>query len=157
MKRQNQKAVILTVGVVIMLIAGCSEQNISKSEIRKSRLIAVENKRLGREIEKQKELLAKCLEEKKALEEQLQKSGKGRMIDLLEAVTEKNLKLHQTIKKLKAQVEQLEESEKLSDENKKLKMEISLLEARIKQLETELQELKKPSVPQPLPSTPQPL
>ena len=147
MKRQNQKAVILTVGVVIMLIAGCSEQNISKSEIRKSRLIAVENKRLGREIEKQKELLAKCLEEKKALEEQLQKSGKGRMIDLLEAVTKENSKLHQTIERLKAQVEQ---PEKLSDENKKLKTEIGRLKMEIIGLKKELEMHKGPT---PLPHT----
>jgi dynactin complex subunit len=108
MKRQNQKAVILIVCVAIMLIAGCNEQNTSKSGIRKSRLMAAENKRLEKEIEKHKELLANCLEEKGDLQEQMQKSGQSRMINLLEAVTEKNAELHLIIDGLEAEIEQLD-------------------------------------------------
>jgi len=119
MKKAVQKISVLAVGVVIMLIAGCGEQ--SPSNTRRSRLIAYENRQLkeqleqlGREIEEQKILLAKCLQEKEASEEQLQKSGKAQMENLLRSVTKENSKLHQTVERLKAQVEQLkEELEKL--------------------------------------------
>jgi len=132
MRKPVQKAIVLAVGiVVIMLIAGCEEE--SQSNTKKSRLIAAENIRLKKEIEKQKELLEKCLQEKKAPEEM---SPEGAQ-DLTQFL--------------------LEESVKLNEENEKLKAEIVQLEARIKQLKTELEELKKPEGPKPLPSEPQPL
>ena len=82
MRKQVYKAVILTVGVVIILIAGCSGQDTSRTEVKRGRLTAAENKQLkkqleqlGKELEKQKELFAKCLQEQKDSEEQLQKSS----------------------------------------------------------------------------------
>ena len=132
MKRPVQKAIVLAVGiVVIMLIAGCEEE--SQSNTKKSRLIAAENIQLKKEIEKQKELLEKCLQEKKTPEEM---SPEGTQ-DLTQFLFEENIKLH--------------------EENEKLKAEIVQLEVRIKQLETELEELKKPEGPKPLPAEPQPL
>jgi small-conductance mechanosensitive channel len=113
MKRAVYKAVILTVGVVIMLIAGCSEQNTSKSEVRKSRLIAAQLKKqseqLSKEVEEQKELLAKCLEEKKIAEEQSQpqKSDKDRMDSLLTTVMEQGAKLREENEKLKTEIMEL--------------------------------------------------
>ena len=55
MKRQNQKAVILAVGVVIVLIGGCGgqeqEQDMSKSEmIKRERLIAAEKQAIGKTV-----------------------------------------------------------------------------------------------------------
>lgn len=132
MKRPVQKAIVLAVGVVvIMLIAGCEEE--SQSNIKKSRLIAAENIQLKKEIEKQKELLEKYLQEKKPPEEMSPESTQ----DLTQFLFEENIKLH--------------------EENEKLKAEIMQLEARIKQLETELEELKKPEGPKSLPIEPQPL
>ncbi|MCJ7779005.1 MAG: hypothetical protein MUP16_11925 [Sedimentisphaerales bacterium] len=103
------KAVILTVGVVIMLIAGCSEQNTS-SEVRKSRLIAAQLKKqseqLSKEIEEQKELLAKCLEEKK-IATQPQESVKEQMDSLLTAAMEQNAELRDENEKLKMEIREL--------------------------------------------------
>jgi len=164
MKRPVHKAVILTVGVVIVLIAGCSEQDASKSEVRKSRLIATQLKKqseqLGKEVEEQKELLAKCLQEKKASEEQLQKSG------------------DQTIERLNAQVKQLEEelealkgSKRFKEWEKEIQKsikdlsenairdleEITKLREENEKLKTEIMELKKElemhKGPTPLPHT----
>ena len=134
----------LAVGItVIMLIAGCEEQNLSNTK--KHRLIAAENIRLkkeleqygekigkqkklhdveikkqknlhDREIKKQKELLAKCLQEKRALREKPQEEDDG----LTKFLLEENIKLREENEKLKAQVQQLER---------------------------EFQELKEPSVP----------
>jgi outer membrane murein-binding lipoprotein Lpp len=108
MKRPVYKAVILTAGVVIILIAGCSGQDASKSEIKRGRLIAAENKQLKKqseqlrkELENQKELFAKRLPEEKA--------------------TEENIKLRQTIDRLNAQVEQLKEEVKDLKGSKKYK------------------------------------
>jgi putative protein kinase ArgK-like GTPase of G3E family len=181
MKRQNQKAVILAVGVVIMLIGGCGGEDASKSEVKRGRLIsakiAVENKQLKKglercekELEEQKELLAKCLQEqkeslarclqeKKDSEEQLQKSSA------------------QTIEGLKAKVKQLEEEINNLKDSKKFKEweetqksikdlseivirdleEIAKLQEENENLKTEITELKKElethKGPTPLPHT----
>jgi uncharacterized lipoprotein NlpE involved in copper resistance len=105
MKRAVHKAAILTVCVVIVLIAGCSEQDASKSEVRKGRLIAAQLKKqseqLSKEVEEQKELLAKCLEEKKIAEEQPQ------MDSLLTAAMEEGAKLRDENEKLKTEITKL--------------------------------------------------
>jgi uncharacterized lipoprotein NlpE involved in copper resistance len=112
MKRMVHKAVILTVGVVIVLIAGCSEQDASKSEVRKSRLIAAQLKKqseqLSKEIEEQKELLAKCLEEKKIAETgSQQESVKEQMDSLLTAAMEQSAELRDENEKLKTEITKL--------------------------------------------------
>ena len=114
MESPAQKVVILTIGVVIMLIAGCSEQEMSKSDVKRSRLIAIENRQLkeqleqrGKQIEEQKELLAKCLQEKKALEEYPQKDTRAWLDSLLEGVVRQNRNLTREKNSLKEQVEQL--------------------------------------------------
>jgi chromosome segregation ATPase len=160
MKRPVYKAVILAVGVVILLIAGCGgqEQDVSKSEtIKRERLIAAENRQLRKQSEqlkKEKELLAKRLQEEKASEEHLRKSGEERMQNLLKAATEENSKLRQTIEGLKVQARQLEEELKkikgskkselkaATEENSKLSQTIKELKVRAKQLEGELEKLR---------------
>ncbi|MBA7676101.1 hypothetical protein ES703_84342 [subsurface metagenome] len=106
----------------IILIAGCEGENLSdtKSNIEKSRLIAVENIQLKKEVAKQKKLLDKCLRKKKALQEKPQEEGESPTKFLFE----ENLRLDKENKNLKAQVQQLE--------------------ARVRQLEKELQEIKRP-------------
>jgi DNA repair exonuclease SbcCD ATPase subunit len=112
MKRAVYNVVILTADVVIMLIGGCGGEDTSKSEIKRDRLIAAENRQLkkqleqfGGELEKQKKLLAKSVEEKKTSEERLRKDHERK---LKTAAIEHKI-LHQTIERLEAQVKQLEE------------------------------------------------
>ena len=119
MKEITRKKVVLVVGIVfvIMLVAGCEEQNISntKSNTKKSRLVAAENGQLkkqleqrDREIEKQKGLLNKCLKEKKVLEEQSQQNAQVLVDELFKSFGEENTKLRKENEKLKARVQQLE-------------------------------------------------
>jgi septal ring factor EnvC (AmiA/AmiB activator) len=115
MKRLGQKAVISVVVIVfvIALIAGCSEQELPG--VKKSRLIATENRQLKKEldlrseeIESQRGLLEKCLEEKKTLQEKAQKDTEELVTLVLESFDEENKKLKEENKNLKAQIEELE-------------------------------------------------
>ena len=118
MKRPAQKAFLLAVGIVVItLIAGCDEeQNLSstKSAVKKHQLIAAENMRLkkdlerrGKEIERQKGLLEKCLQEKNAWKEKAQQSIRKQVDSVLTVVMEKNEELHKENESLKAQIENL--------------------------------------------------
>ena len=119
MKRWTQKAVILAVGVVIMLTAGCEKENPLANE---NMQLKEQLEQRNKEIEKQKELLVKCQQGRKDLEERIEEDIKG----LLEATRREN---------------------KLGEENAKLKSQIEQLEIHVQQLE---KELKKSAVPQPL-------
>ena len=123
MKKTVQKVSVLAVGVVIMLIAGCEKENPLANE---NMQLKEQLEQRDKEIEKQKELLVKCQQEKKDWEEQIQESIKG--------LTDSAIK-------------DLEEIGKLREENAKLKSHIEQLEVHIQQLE---KELKKLAVPQPL-------
>ena len=134
MKGPAHKTLVLAVGIVvgIMLIAGCEEEENSsdtKPNTKRSRLIAVENIQLKKQIEKlkkvhakeikrQEELLDKCEREKKALEELSNKGVESYMQDVLGPLAEESAKLHEEIKTLKAQIEklkaELEEAKKLA-------------------------------------------
>ncbi|MBA7617616.1 hypothetical protein ES703_24931 [subsurface metagenome] len=123
MKRWTQKAVILAVGVVIMLIAGCEKENpLAKENMQLKEQLEQRDK----EVEKQKELIAQCLQEKEDWKERTQEDIKG--------LTENALK-------------DLEEIGRLREENVKLKSQTEQLETHVQQLE---KELKKLAVPQPL-------
>ena len=124
MKRWTQKAVILAVGVVIMLIAGCEKENPLANE---NMQLKEQLEQRDKEIEKQKELLAKCLQEKEVLKENSQKNIRGQVESILVVVMEENVKLR--------------------EENDKLKTQIEQLEVHVEQLE---KELKESAVPQPL-------
>jgi len=109
-------ALAISIVFVIMLIVSCEEQNVSntKSDVRKSRLIATENRQLkqqlvrrDKKIERQKELLAKRSHEIKILREQTQETLKKRVDSVLVAVLELNAELQEENKKLKAQIEEL--------------------------------------------------
>ncbi len=123
MKRWVQKAVILAVGVVIMLTAGCEKES---PLAKKNMQLKEQLEQRDKEVEKQKELFAQCLQEKEDWKEHLQESIKG--------VTDGALK-------------DLEERVKLGEENAKLKMQIEQFEVHVQQLE---KELKKLAVPQSL-------
>jgi len=124
MGKPRQKTLVLAVGVVvaIMFIASCEEeQNLTDTKLatKKSRLVAVENMQLKKQIEqqermhanamkKQKELLNKCLQDKKALEEVSAQTVRNLMDDVLANIIEENAKLQKENEALKAQIEQLE-------------------------------------------------
>lgn len=128
MKRWTQKAVILAVGVVIMLTAGCEKENPLANE---NMQLKEQLEQRDKEIEKQKELVAKCQQEKEDWAEQIEEDTKS--------LTDGAIK-------------DMEEIGRLSEENAKLKVQIEQLEVHIQQLE---KELKKIAAPQPL--VPQPL
>jgi len=101
--------------ILIALTAGCKDQNLSNTK--KTRLIAVENNQLrkdlaqrDKEIEGQKELLVKCEQEKKDIEGQVQNT-----INELSAANfqdfEKITKLEEENNDLKAQIESLKKQE----------------------------------------------
>lgn len=126
MKRTVQNAVILAIGAifVISLFAGCQEQQ--ATDAKKGRLVAAENiglkKELDRrdreierlkglhskEIKRQEELVAKCLEEKGLLQKRVDENIKAQVSEVLAAVIEENSKLHGEIEGLKTQVQKLQ-------------------------------------------------
>ena len=123
MKRWTQKVIILAVGVVIMLTAGCEKENPLANE---NMQLKEQLEQRDKEIEKQKALLVKCQQGRKDLEERIEEDIKG--------LTENALK-------------DLEEIGRLREENAKLKSQIEQLETHVQQLE---KELKKSAAPQPL-------
>lgn len=123
MKEIVRKIFVLTVCVAFVLIAGCGEQE--PPSVKKSRLIAVENMQLARELEqrskeieklkeqhrresrKQEELLAKCVREKDNWKQKARQNVKNQVKGVFDAVMEQNAKLLEENKKLKAQIEKL--------------------------------------------------
>jgi uncharacterized protein (DUF3084 family) len=157
MKKQAQKALILAVSIVAIavLVTGCQEekQPDTKTIIAKSRLKVLEskreNKQLRKEIENlrkqhkeeikyQKNLLKKCQQEKKDLEEVANKGVGKYMEDILGPLVDENAKLN--------------------EENENLKSQIKALQAQIKRLKEQHEELIKELRKRPaLPDKPQPL
>ena len=91
MKKSGTTPVVLmvAVGFVLMSIAGCQEQD--PSNTRMSKLIALENKQLKKqleqcdeEIENQKQLLEECQEVKKVLEKQAKENFENIVAPLLQ-------------------------------------------------------------------------
>ena len=108
MEKYFQKMFVpVTALILIAMIGGCKEQNLSGTK--KTRLIAAENIQLrkdlaqrDKEIEEQKELLAKCKQEKK--------QGQKAFIDLSTTASqnfEKIAELGKENKNLKEQIENL--------------------------------------------------
>ncbi len=124
MKKIVRKIFVLTVCVVVMSIAGCGEQE--PPSVKKSRLIAVENMQLkkdlgqrNKEIErlnelhnsqskKQEKLLAKCVQEKESWKQKARQNVRNQVKDVFDAVMEQNVKLSEENEKLKAQIEKLQ-------------------------------------------------
>ena len=140
MGRSVSKIFVLAVGVVLsaMLFAGCEEEekildtNLDATpDVKQSRLIAVENSRLKKQIEqmkiqhaselrRQKELndkerqrqkrqLDSCLRAQATMEEISKKGVESYMQDLVGPLTDENTKLQEENKNLKAQIEKLKE------------------------------------------------
>ena len=114
MKMAGKTSVILAVAIVVVLglLTGCEEQNLS--DTRKSRLVAAENMQLKKdlaqrdeEIEKQKGLLAECIEEQEMAAKQVQKSLKE-LSDTALKDFEEIISLKQENSELRAQLDQLQ-------------------------------------------------
>jgi hypothetical protein len=122
MNKVVSRGFVLVVSVVvIMSIAGCEEQELPSAK--KSRLIAAENMQLkkdlerrskeieglkeliDKEIQKQEELLAKCLEEKETWKEKARQNVRNQVKGVLDTVIEENAKLRRENEELKAQIE----------------------------------------------------
>ncbi len=125
MKRAVQKMFVLTVCVVVMSIAGCGEQE--PPSVKKSRLLAVENMQLTKELgqrnkeierlkelhnkesKKQEKLLAKCVQEKESWKQKARQNVRNQVKGVFDAVMEQNVKLREENEKLKAQIEKLQQ------------------------------------------------
>ena len=137
MKKSARKSIALTVGtIVIMLAAGCEEQNLSN--VKKHRLIATENIQLKKQlqqrdaeiekqkplcdkkIERQKKLLEKCRLVKMVLEERVNENIQERVDAVLTAVMEKNANLQKENNQLKAEIGQLKKE--IEDLKRELEM-----------------------------------
>jgi len=156
MKRPAKMALILAVGIVVLIIAGCGEQNLLV--IRKSRLILDENEQLKgqlekckekneqqkelskRELEKQKEKLEKKNEQQKELfekelekqEEKLERkiTNQKRLLD--KCLRQKRVLANNTEDFVQGRLDGIfkgvmGENVKLRQENKELKAEIKRL------------------------------
>ncbi len=111
MKRASRRTAILTACVVCGLVWtwGCEKQN-----VRMSKLIANENRQLKgqlkekqQEIDNQEQLLNKCLEEKKVLQQQQRKGLEDMLSQLVGGFTEESRKLREENTGLKRQIEEL--------------------------------------------------
>jgi len=143
MKTVVLKALVLATGVaVIMSVTGCEEQQVPGTK--RARIIAVENRQLKKQLQQrdsdmeklkeqydnesknQKELLAKCEQEKKSLQEQLTGKFEAKLNDFIKSLGEENKKLLGENESLKAQIEELKEKVKELDE--KMPVELNPLE-----------------------------
>lgn len=131
---------IVAIGVVIMLITGCAEQE--PPSVKKSRLIAAENIELKKQLEQrrkeiekinqlheesikeQQKLIAECLQEKESWKDKSQQNIREQVDSVLDAVMEQNVKLR--------------------EENEKLNEQIELLQIKVQQLEKKLKEITSP-------------
>ena len=125
MKKIVRKIFVLAVGVVVMSIAGCGNQE--PPGVKRSRLIAVENMRLKKELgqrnkeierlnelrnkesKKQEKLLAECMQEKMSWKQKARQNVRKQMKGVFDAVMEQNVKLSEENEKLKAQIEKLQQ------------------------------------------------
>jgi len=125
MKRAVRKIFVLVVGVAVMSIVGCGGQE--PPSVKKSRLIAVENARLKKELEqrnkeieklkelhnkeikKQEKLLAECVQEKESWKQKSHQNVENQVKGVFDAVMEQNAKLRDENEKLKTQIEKLKQ------------------------------------------------
>jgi len=142
MARSVSKMLVLAIGIFFgtMLFAGCEEEEKlsdtrldtkqdTELDTKQSRLVAIENAQLKRQIEKlkslhagemekqknlhakemerQKKLLDNCTRNKEALEKMSREGVDNYMQNILGPVVDENAKLREEIKTLKAQIEKL--------------------------------------------------
>ena len=114
MKWTSWVAVCLAAVVLVSLIAGCEEENIS--EVKKHRLIAVENKELKAEVEKRdknitklEDDLAQCRTDRDKWKETATETIHENVREILVHAMEESVQLREENVKLKAEIEQLKQ------------------------------------------------
>ena len=119
MRSSVGKVLVLAIVAGFVFAAGCEEETMSTSK--KDRLISAENiqlrdklEQLEKQLEKQKELLGQCQQEKQTLQEQVKDyEGKSKqkvetmMSLILQSVGKETEKLRQENERLKVQIEEL--------------------------------------------------
>ncbi len=124
MKKSAWKALVVSIGLVAVLIAGCGEKE--APSVRQSRAIAAENIELQRaldrsnarienlkeqydkELDKQRRLLKKCQQEREEWREKSQRNVRDQVKGVLDSVMADNTRLREENTKLRAQVEGLQ-------------------------------------------------
>ena len=124
MKKPTWKALVITICLGVLLIAGCGENE--PPRVKKSRAIAAENielqKQLDRsnariqnlkeqydkELDKQQKLLEKCKQERDQWKAKSQQNVRDQVKDVLDTVMAENTRLREENAKLKAQIEKLQ-------------------------------------------------
>ena len=124
MKGPTRKAFILTVGFVVMVIAGCGQQE--PPSVKQSRAIAAENMDLRKQLErknqeierlkeqheketkKQAKLLEACQQDKEGWKKKAQQNIRNQVAPVLDAVVDETAKLREENTRLKARIEQLQ-------------------------------------------------
>ena len=120
MKKPAWKALVITIGFTVLLIAGCGEKE--PPSVKQSRAIAAENielqKQLDRsnarienlkeqydkELDKQQKLLEKYKQERDQWKAKSQQNVRDQVKDVLDTVMAENTKLREENAKLKAQI-----------------------------------------------------
>jgi len=115
MGRQTKGTIVLAVGTVfvIMLIAGCEEQNLQNTK--RSRLVANENRLLKKQLKQTEKKLEQCLQEKKSMQEKAHEDALTPMTYVIgenQKLTEENEDLRAQIEQLKKEVEELKRTDK---------------------------------------------
>ena len=123
MRTAAQTTLILVVCILVISIMGCGQPQPPSEKM--SRLIAVENMRLKKELElrnsqierltklhnqqskEQEKLFADCVQEKESWKKKAQQNVRNQVKDVFDAVMEQNAKLIEENKKLKAEIEKL--------------------------------------------------
>ncbi len=123
MKTIVRKIFVLAVCIFVILFAGCGQPEPPGEKM--SRLVAVENSRLKKELKlrnsqierstklhnqqskKQEKLLANCVQEKESWKKKAQQNVRNQVKGVFDAVMEQNSKLLEENKKLKAEIEKL--------------------------------------------------
>ena len=126
MRKLVHKVVLAISIAVIILMAGCEEQNL----VRKHRLIADENLQLKEQRKQCEAEIEEHIQEKAALEEQVEKTIDNLFKEALTDMAKENASLAEESNKLKARIQQLEDT--------------------LQQSEKELPEVNEPPVSQPL-------
>jgi hypothetical protein len=124
MEKNFQKILILVIGIFAILSAGSCQPETPSEKM--SRLIAVENSRLKKELElrnrqiekltkqhseenkKHEQLLADCLKEKDDWRKKAQQNVRNQVKGVFDAIMEKNAQLLEENEKLKAQIEKIQ-------------------------------------------------
>ena len=123
MRTAARKIFVLSVGIIIISNAGCGQPETHGEKM--SRLIAVENMRLKKELElsnsqierltklhnqeskNQEKLLADCVQEKESWKQKARQNVRNQVKGVFDAVMEQNAKLLEENEKLKAEIEKL--------------------------------------------------